>query len=130
MSDKQWIQRYVFTYLHEIFFGEFPVILIEWLEILVEKIRRFGAIAPRNWNPKLVINLNIVSNPTTRAIDFWLDNVLGGYVTEFAVDCIQSYSVTEGDFFKVPCGRFLKSLNTWINMLLCEKNMMVMKSDC
>jgi hypothetical protein len=27
MSDKQWMQRYVYTDLHEIFFGEFPIIL-------------------------------------------------------------------------------------------------------
>jgi hypothetical protein len=37
MSDKQWMQRYVFMDLHEIFFGEFPKILTEWLERLVEK---------------------------------------------------------------------------------------------
>jgi hypothetical protein len=27
MSDKQWMQRYVFMDLHEIFFGEFPKIM-------------------------------------------------------------------------------------------------------
>jgi hypothetical protein len=43
MSDKKWMQRYVFTDLHEIFFGEFPKILTEWLERLVEKTRRFSA---------------------------------------------------------------------------------------
>jgi hypothetical protein len=36
MSDEQWMQRYVYTKLYEIFFGEFPIILAEWLEILVE----------------------------------------------------------------------------------------------
>jgi hypothetical protein len=84
---------------------------------------------PRNWTPELVRQLNSVSNPTTREIDFWLDSVLGGYVTEFAVDCIQSYNVVEREFFKGPHGRFLKSLNTWIKMLLCEKHVMIMKSD-
>jgi hypothetical protein len=89
MSDKQWMQGYVYTYLHEIFFGKFPIILIEWLERLVEKIGRYKDVAPRNWTPELVRQLNFVSNPTTRAIDFWLDIILGGYVTKFAVDCIQ-----------------------------------------
>jgi hypothetical protein len=105
MSDKQWLQKYVFTDLHEIFFGEFLVILTEWLERLVEKTGRFNATTPRNWTPKLVRQLNFVSNPTTRAIDFWLDSILGGYVTKFAVDCIQSYNVMEkGNFSKVRAG--------------------------
>jgi hypothetical protein len=36
MSDEQWLQRYVCTELHEIFFGEFFIILTKWLERLVE----------------------------------------------------------------------------------------------
>ena len=55
MSDKKWMQRYVYTDLHEIFFGEFPIILTAWLETLVENTRRYRIAAPRNWNPKLVI---------------------------------------------------------------------------
>jgi hypothetical protein len=47
MSDKKWMQRYVFTDLHEIFFGEFPKILTEWLERLVEKIGRFSVAAAK-----------------------------------------------------------------------------------
>jgi hypothetical protein len=80
----------VFRYLREIYFGEFLVILIEWLERLVEKTGRFSATMTRNWTPELVRQLNSVSNPTTRAIFFWLDSVLGGYVIEFVIDCIQS----------------------------------------
>jgi hypothetical protein len=63
---------------------------------------------PKNWTLELVRKLDLVSNPTTQAVDFWLDNVLGGYVTKFAVDCIQSYSVVERDFFKGPHESFLK----------------------
>jgi hypothetical protein len=48
MSDKQWMQRYVYTKLHEIFFAEFPIILTEWLEILVEDIVRCKNVALRN----------------------------------------------------------------------------------
>jgi hypothetical protein len=36
MSNKGWMQRYVYTKLHEIFFAKFPIILAEWLERLVE----------------------------------------------------------------------------------------------
>jgi hypothetical protein len=49
---------------------------------------------------------------------------------EFVVDCTQSDSVAERDFFKGLCERFMKSLGTWIKMVLCEKSMMTMKFDC
>jgi hypothetical protein len=87
MSNEQWMQKYVYTYLHEIFFGEFPIILTEWLEILVEKTGRYQNDAPRNWTPELVRQLNFVSNNTSRAIDFWLDSILGGYITKFVIEC-------------------------------------------
>jgi hypothetical protein len=53
-----------------------------------------------------------------------------GYITEFVVDYTHSYSVVERDLFKGPRGRFMKSLGTWINMLLCDKCVMTMESDC
>jgi hypothetical protein len=56
--------------------------------------------------------------------------VLGGYVTEFSIDCTQSYSVVERELFKGPCGRYLKSISMWIKMLLCDKESMTMESDC
>jgi len=99
MSDRQWMERYVYTDLHENLFGEFQIILTKWLEILVEKTRIFRATTSRNWTPKLVRQFNYVSNPTTHVVDFWLDNILGGYITEFVVYCTQSYSVAERDFF-------------------------------
>jgi hypothetical protein len=96
----------------------------------VENTRRYIAVTSRNWTPELVRQLNSISNPNTHAIYFLLDNILGGYITEFAVDCIQSYSVAERDFFKGPHRRFMKSLGTWINIMLCDKCVMIMESDC
>jgi hypothetical protein len=58
--------------------------------------------------------MNSVSKPNTCVFYFWLDSILGGYITEFVVDCIQSYSVTEKEFFKGPRERFLESLGKWI----------------
>jgi hypothetical protein len=95
MKDEQWMQRYVYTELHEIFFGEFLIILTEWMEILVENTGRYRSTAPRRWTPELVRQLNFVSNKTSHTVDFWLDSILGGYITEFTIDCTQSYSVAE-----------------------------------
>jgi hypothetical protein len=76
---------------------------------------------------KLVRQMNSISNPTTCVVYFLLDSILGGYITEFVVDCIQSCNVEKGEFFKGPHGRFLKSLITWIKILLCDKHMMIME---
>jgi hypothetical protein len=54
----------------EIFFGEFLIILSQWLEILVENIVRYHTAASRNWTPELVRELHSVSNKTFRAVDF------------------------------------------------------------
>jgi hypothetical protein len=74
--------------------------------------------------------MNYVSNNISHAIDFWLDRILGGYITKFTVDCTQSYNVAESDFFKGARRRILKSLGTWIKMLLCDKCVMTIESDC
>jgi hypothetical protein len=100
MSKKKWMHRYVYIELHEILFGEFPIILMKWLETLVENSKMYRDIMPRNWTPNLVRQLNYVSNNAYRTIDLWFHIILGGYITEFAVDCTQSYNVIERDFFK------------------------------
>jgi hypothetical protein len=50
-------------------------------------------------------------------------------ITEFSIDCTQSYSVVERELFKGLCGRYLKSLSTWIKMLLCDKGVMKMEYE-
>jgi hypothetical protein len=102
MSKELWIQKYVYTNLHEICFSEFPIIAMDWLEILVENTRRYQDAGPRNWTRELVIKLNYVSNNTSHVVDFWLDSILGGHITDFAIDCTISYNVAERDFFNVP----------------------------
>ena len=37
ISIEEWLQRYVFTDLHEIFFATFPIDLHEWLSRLGEE---------------------------------------------------------------------------------------------
>jgi hypothetical protein len=85
---------------------------------------------PKNWTPELVKRVEAVDNRTSRAVDFWMDSILGGYITEFSIDCTQAYNVAERDFFKGPRGRFIRSLATSIKMLLCDKEVMTMELDC
>lgn len=59
-----------------------------------------------------------------RTIDHWLDRVIGGFITKCLIDTTTTYSKAERKFLQGPRGRYIKSLNTWIKMLLCEKKIM------
>ena len=40
-SAENWIDEYIYSDIHEIFFVEFPILLHEWLSILVTKQTNF-----------------------------------------------------------------------------------------
>ena len=73
------------------------------------------------WTPELVRRLEASEDKIARSIDHWLDRIIGGFVTKFAVDTSVSYNKVERRFFKGPQGKYVKSLNTWTKMLLWEK---------
>jgi hypothetical protein len=81
------------------------------------------------WHPVEIVQLQQVNNKFMCAIDFWLDNIIAGFITEFAVDTVKSYTTAEKDFLKGPRGRYIRSLYTSINILLYDKGMMTMESD-
>jgi len=88
---------------------------------LADSQGRWKLDGPIVWTPELVKRLEASEDKIARAIDHWLDHMIGGFVTEFMVDTSVSYSEVERFFFKGPQGKYVKSLNTWIKMLLCEK---------
>ena len=47
------------------------------------------------WGDQLVQEVTNVSNVVSRAVDFWVDSILQGYITKFAIDTINSYSEPE-----------------------------------
>jgi hypothetical protein len=61
-----------------------------------------------------------------RAVDFWLDNIVAGFITKFVVDTAKSYNATEQEFLKGPRGRYIRSMYTSIKMLLYNKGVMTM----
>ena len=65
-----------------------------------------------------------VSNTISRAIDFWVDSILQGYIIEFAVEAITSYSEAKRNFFKGPRIRCLFSISTWIKMLMYDEGIL------
>ena len=76
----------------------------------------------------MIQRLKQTNNPISRAVDFWLNILLEGFVTEFVVDTLKAYNEAKMIFFKGYCGKYLKSLNLWIKMLLCEKGVLKLEA--
>ena len=72
----------------------------------------------------MVPEVTSVSNKISRVVDFWVDSILQGYINEFAVDTIKSYSEAERNFFQGPRRRYLLCINSWIKMLAYEKGIL------
>jgi hypothetical protein len=76
------------------------------------------------WMSALIKKIKRVDNTMSREVDHWFDSTIGGYITEFSVDIVESYSQAERYFFKGPRGKFLHFLKLKIKMLLHEKNIL------
>jgi hypothetical protein len=55
-----------------------------------------------------IVQLQQLNNKFTCTIDFWLDSIVAGFIKEFAVDTVKSYSVAEQEFLKGPRGRYIR----------------------
>ena len=115
------MERYIYTKIHEIFFCSFPIELYEWIAKLGNSQGRWKLDSPIVCTLELVQRLEASEDKITCTIDHWLDRVIGGFVTKFTVDTSVSYSKVERHFFKGLLGKYVRYLNTWIKMLLCEK---------
>ena len=105
-------------------FAEFPIVLHKWLSMLATRQKNFQRREAVKWSAQLIHEITNVSNPIYRAVDFWLDSILQGYITEFTVETITSNSEAERKFFQGPWRRYLLSINTWIKMLVYEKGIL------
>ena len=120
------MERYICNSPHEYFFSDFPIILYECLAWFTYKKKYFQGGEPTSWTPELIQELQDIDNKASRAIEFWLDSILEGYITEFTSDITKSYSEAERDFFNGPKGRFLLSLQLSINIIVYEKGIINM----
>ena len=105
VSEKRWLDRYVYTEIHEIFFGSFPSELYEWIVRLADIQRRCKLDQPIVWTPELLRRLEASEDNIARVVDHLLDRIIGGFITEFAVDMTVSYSEAEQCFLKGPRGK-------------------------
>ena len=69
--------------------------LHEWLSKLATQQKNFQGGELTKWSLFLIGWLKRINNPISRDVDFWVNNILEGYITEFVVDIITSYSEAE-----------------------------------
>lgn len=121
MSKEEWLNRYLFTDEHDIFFCSFPCELHEWLSKLADSEDKWNLNSPIVWTRELVKCLEASKNKIVWDIDYWIDRIMGRFITEFAINMSTTYSEVKHRFFKGPRVKYLKCLKTSIKMLLCEK---------
>ena len=76
------------------------------------------------WISALIKKVKRVDNIVGRAVDHRFDSTIGGYIAEFSIDRVESYSQAERYLFKGPRGKFLHFLKLKIKILLHEKNIL------
>jgi hypothetical protein len=123
ISTEDWLGRYIFTDIHEIFFGGIHQELYEWLARLADTHVQSQTQTTYGLDNALIKKVKRVDNIMSRAVDHWFDSTIGGY-HQFVVDRVESYSQAERYFFKGPRGNFLHFLKLKIKMILHEKNIL------
>jgi hypothetical protein len=118
LSIEDWLGRYIFTNIDEIFFGGIHQELYKWLARLAYTQFEIRSIPLVVWMLALIKKVKRVDNIVSRAVYHWFDSTIGGYITEFFVDRVESYSQAERYFFKGPKGKFLHFLKLKIKILL------------
>ena len=73
ISEKRWLDCYVYTEIHKIFFASFPSELYKWIVKLVENQGRCRPEKPIVWTPELVRRLEASKDKITCVVDHWLD---------------------------------------------------------
>ena len=69
-SSNEFLQRYVFADIYEIFFGSIHIELHRWLSRLTERRMNFQEDQFPNWIPARINILKRVNNAISRAVDF------------------------------------------------------------
>jgi hypothetical protein len=96
---------------YEIFWVMFPKKLFHWIDILQEALEfRERVKKTCAWGIEKITTLHRLDRPVMRAINFWVNTTLEGYIIEFAAENHQSFSWEEVDFKKDARGRLLREI--------------------
>jgi len=100
ISDKRYLDRYVYMEVHEIFFVTFSSYLYDSIARLANSQGRYKLDQPIVWTLELVCRPEASKDKITWVVDHWLDRIIGGFITEFTIDITISYSKVEQHFFR------------------------------
>ena len=70
-SSDEFLQRYIFSDIYEIFFGSIHIELHQWLSRLIERRTNFQEDQFHPWTPARIAILKSMNNAISRAVDFW-----------------------------------------------------------
>ena len=90
-----WLDRYIYREIHEILFATFSSELYDWIARLVDNQGRYKLDQPIVWTLELVYRLETSEDKTTRVVDHWLNQIIGGIIIEFMIDTTVSYNEAE-----------------------------------
>jgi hypothetical protein len=127
-NPRQYLERYVFNEIHESFFSDFTTLLQEWITKL-KYTHLMNRVISMEWTEESITWLKRVNNKFTHIVDFWIDNIVLGYINSFAIDTSKYYSVAEKEFIKGQRGRYISSSYTSIKRLLHDKGVLTMESN-
>ena len=77
---------FLYTDKTDAFFCFIPEELYEWLSKLVDIQGMWRLEGPIVWTPLLVRSLEASENNIVWAMDYWVDCILGSFVTYFTID--------------------------------------------
>ena len=81
LSTEDWLQKHITSNIHVIFFATYGNKLYDLLSKLTDR-NIFKKKRNIIWTPELIQTVQNLDNPITRAVDFCLASVLGGFVTD------------------------------------------------
>jgi hypothetical protein len=80
IASCQYLDRYMFSDLHEVFFYDFLHVLQEWILRLKDN-HTTNRIRQVEWNLVDIMQLQQVDNTFMCIVDFWLDSIVAGFIT-------------------------------------------------
>ena len=69
--------------------------MYDWIVRLANNQGRYKLDQPIVWTPELVLKLEASEDKIMRAVDHWLDWIIGGFITEFMIDTTVIYNEVE-----------------------------------
>lgn len=100
LLTESWLQRYIFSDIHELFFATFPGGIHAWLCRLSENKTFNHSDKLARWTSELIQRLKHTDNPISRVVDFWLNSLLEEFMIEFAVHTLKASNEAERIFCK------------------------------